>query len=180
MMLQPRLPRQRASRRTACALLFPFRPSAPPLSEVTIVAPQWHLLSAGQSRWLATTAPSLAFHQFARSGQTTLRYSTTLFSINCASRSYTCNSLANWLARSRQCPIHGPALAWLIVNAHKDIESRSWLTRFRGPVLIHGAKGMTREQYEHAFIFAINDCGLRDHFPGTLLFQRPGELRQAE
>lgn len=40
--------------------------------------------------------------------------------------------------------------AWLIVNGHKDIENRSWPTRFRGPVLIHAAKGMTREEYEDA------------------------------
>ncbi len=40
--------------------------------------------------------------------------------------------------------------AWLIVNGHKDIENRSWPTRFRGPVLIHAAKGMTRDEYEDA------------------------------
>lgn len=30
--------------------------------------------------------------------------------------------------------------AWLIVNGFKDIENRSWSTRFRGPVLIHAGK----------------------------------------
>jgi len=40
--------------------------------------------------------------------------------------------------------------AWLIVNGQKDIENRSWPTRFRGPVLIHAAKGMTRDEYEDA------------------------------
>lgn len=30
--------------------------------------------------------------------------------------------------------------AWLIVNGHKDIENRSWHTKFRGKVLIHAAK----------------------------------------
>lgn len=30
--------------------------------------------------------------------------------------------------------------AWLIVNGHKDIENRTWWTRFRGPVLIHAGK----------------------------------------
>jgi hypothetical protein len=40
--------------------------------------------------------------------------------------------------------------AWLIVNGHKDIENRSWPTRFRGPLLIHAAKGMTRAEYEDA------------------------------
>ncbi|APR39983.1 ASCH domain-containing protein [Paraburkholderia sp. SOS3] len=32
----------------------------------------------------------------------------------------------------------------------KDIENRSWPTRFRGRVLIHAAKGMTRAEYEDA------------------------------
>lgn len=30
--------------------------------------------------------------------------------------------------------------AWLIVAGHKDIENRTWSTRFRGPVLIHAGK----------------------------------------
>ena len=40
--------------------------------------------------------------------------------------------------------------AWLIVNGHKDIENRSWPTRFRGPVLIHAAKGMTMSSTKSA------------------------------
>lgn len=30
--------------------------------------------------------------------------------------------------------------AWLIVNGWKDIENRSWLTRFRGPIMVHAGK----------------------------------------
>jgi hypothetical protein len=30
--------------------------------------------------------------------------------------------------------------AWLVVNGHKDVENRSWPTRFRGEVLIHAGK----------------------------------------
>lgn len=30
--------------------------------------------------------------------------------------------------------------AWLIVNGHKDIENRDWLTKFRGPIAIHAGK----------------------------------------
>jgi hypothetical protein len=30
--------------------------------------------------------------------------------------------------------------AWLIVNGHKDIENRTWGTKFRGIVLIHAGK----------------------------------------
>lgn len=37
--------------------------------------------------------------------------------------------------------------AWLIVNGLKDIENRSWSTRYVGPLLIHASKGMTRAEY---------------------------------
>lgn len=37
---------------------------------------------------------------------------------------------------------------WAILNAGKNIENRDWTTRFRGPVLIHASKGMTRDEYE--------------------------------
>ena len=42
--------------------------------------------------------------------------------------------------------------AWLIVNGHKRFENRDWkpnnpCRRFRGPVLIHASKGMTRDEY---------------------------------
>lgn len=40
--------------------------------------------------------------------------------------------------------------AWAIVHAGKDIENRDWPTRFRGPVCIHAAKGMTRDEYDNA------------------------------
>ncbi|MDR5765003.1 ASCH domain-containing protein [Caballeronia sp. LZ028] len=44
--------------------------------------------------------------------------------------------------------------AWLIVNGHKDIENRTWPTRFRGRVLVHASKGMTRAEYEDVSAFA--------------------------
>ncbi|MGH8417983.1 MAG: ASCH domain-containing protein [Pseudomonas sp.] len=37
--------------------------------------------------------------------------------------------------------------AWLIINGGKDIENRSWHTKFRGRFLVHAAKGMTRDEY---------------------------------
>lgn len=48
--------------------------------------------------------------------------------------------------------------AWLIVNGYKDIENRTWYTKYRGPVLVHAAKGMTRSEYQMAcdFAFSIN------------------------
>ena len=44
--------------------------------------------------------------------------------------------------------------AWLIVNGHKQFENRDWQPKnpgrkFRGRVLIHASKGMTRDEYEH-------------------------------
>lgn len=41
--------------------------------------------------------------------------------------------------------IHQP-WAWLIVEGYKDIENRTWLTAYRGPVLIHA--GLTRADPE--------------------------------
>ena len=38
--------------------------------------------------------------------------------------------------------------AWAIIHAGKDIENRTWWTYYRGPVLIHAAKGMTRDEFE--------------------------------
>jgi hypothetical protein len=43
--------------------------------------------------------------------------------------------------------------AWLIVNGHKDIENRTWPTRFRGRVLIHAGATMTRADYEACCLF---------------------------
>lgn len=37
--------------------------------------------------------------------------------------------------------------AWAIIHAGKDIENRTWFTKYRGPVLIHAAKGMTIREY---------------------------------
>jgi len=43
--------------------------------------------------------------------------------------------------------------AWLVVNGFKDIENRTWQTKVRGPILIHAAKGMTRQEYEDCQYF---------------------------
>lgn len=40
--------------------------------------------------------------------------------------------------------------AWLILHAGKDIENRDWHTPYRGLILIHAGKGMTRDEYEGA------------------------------
>lgn len=40
--------------------------------------------------------------------------------------------------------------AWLIVNGYKDIENRSWRTKYRGQVLIHASQGVKKSEYERA------------------------------
>jgi ASCH domain len=38
--------------------------------------------------------------------------------------------------------------AWLVVNGHKDIENRTWATKFRGKVLVHaGVHKVTKAEY---------------------------------
>lgn len=44
--------------------------------------------------------------------------------------------------------------AWLILHGGKDIENRDWPTKFRGRVLVHAAKGMTRDEWESSWIHA--------------------------
>jgi hypothetical protein len=66
--------------------------------------------------------------------------------------------------------------AWLIVNGHKDIENRSWATKFRGPVLIHAAKGMTGAEYNDAYHFAL-EVGIK--IPPFNDLERGGIVGQA-
>jgi hypothetical protein len=44
--------------------------------------------------------------------------------------------------------------AWLILNAGKNIENRSWNTTIRGRILIHASKGMTTVEYNDAAAYA--------------------------
>jgi hypothetical protein len=58
--------------------------------------------------------------------------------------------------------------AWAILHRGKSIENRDWSTRFRGPVCIHAAKGMTMAEY-NSFIRTIHQVSLTHPFP-------PGEM----
>jgi hypothetical protein len=58
----------------------------------------------------------------------------------------------------------------------KWIENRTWATSFRGPMLIHAAKGMTNEEYERAAEFAL-DCGVA--VPAKSELQRGGIIGMA-
>lgn len=55
--------------------------------------------------------------------------------------------------------------AWLIVNGHKDIENRSWETRFRGRFIVHAGKKWGREQREDLEY-------VREEFPHLVLPER--------
>ena len=55
--------------------------------------------------------------------------------------------------------IRGPWWWFMVHGAfRKDIENRSWSTPFRGEVLIHASKGLTRAEYEDGCEFA-RECG---------------------
>ena len=43
--------------------------------------------------------------------------------------------------------------AWLIIHGGKDIENRSWRTKFRGRFLVHAAKGMTSNEFTQALLY---------------------------
>ncbi len=51
--------------------------------------------------------------------------------------------------------------AWLILNAGKNVENRLWSTPFRGRILLHASKTITRGDYDDAwrFVDALIDDG---------------------
>lgn len=55
--------------------------------------------------------------------------------------------------------------AWAIIHAGKDIENRTWETGYRGPVLIHAAKGMTQQEYADFCEFFSKKVGRRGITP---------------
>lgn len=76
--------------------------------------------------------------------------------------------------------------AWAIIHAGKDIENRNWsrlnatrpLLDFRGPVCIHAAKGMTRDEYEGAADFIASTGAITVPPPHEIL--RGGIIGTAE
>jgi hypothetical protein len=65
--------------------------------------------------------------------------------------------------------------AWAIIYAGKDIENRTWATTYRGPVLIHASKGMTRREYEDC-LAGLHHIGLTHPFPTGLTLPTFEEL----
>ena len=72
--------------------------------------------------------------------------------------------------------------AWLIIHAGKDIENRTWPTRFRGRVMIHASKGMTRMEYEDAMNWVVlnSRLPLGFHEPKFKELQRGGIIGETE
>lgn len=64
--------------------------------------------------------------------------------------------------------------AWLILHAGKDIENRNWQTSYRGPCLIHAAKGMTVMEYEEAAMFLTTEIPRKITLPAFDELQRGG------
>lgn len=63
--------------------------------------------------------------------------------------------------------------AWLIVNGHKDVENREWSTNYRGRVLIHAGKTMTRNEYDDCLSTALH-VGYNQYFPTREQLERGG------
>lgn len=63
--------------------------------------------------------------------------------------------------------------AWLIVNGHKDIENRVWSTSYRGRVLIHAGKTMTRDEYDDA-VATARYAGFNGALPSRNQLERGG------
>ncbi len=67
--------------------------------------------------------------------------------------------------------------AWLIVHGGKDIENRSWHTKFRGRFLVHAANGMTSNEFTMALLYC-SERGLP--MPDRDDMQRGGIIGSAE
>ena len=67
--------------------------------------------------------------------------------------------------------------AWLILHAGKDIENRSWHTKYRGRFLVHAAQGMTSNEFTQALLY----CAERDlPMPDRDDMQRGGIIGSVE
>jgi hypothetical protein len=49
---------------------------------------------------------------------------------------------------------------WAILHGGKRVENRRWNTAYRGPILLHAAKGCTEDEYHDAFIWMTQRFGL--------------------
>lgn len=72
--------------------------------------------------------------------------------------------------------------AWLIVNGHKDIENRTWHTKYRGRFLVHASAGCTRRAWGEAIQFALERGLIETPFevPALNELQRGGIIGSVE
>lgn len=54
--------------------------------------------------------------------------------------------------------------AWLILAGPKDVENRTWRTRYRGPLAIHAARRLD-EVYVPRFADLLAEIGLPEDYP---------------
>ena len=71
--------------------------------------------------------------------------------------------------------------AWLIAAGYKDIENRSWATKFRGECFIHASACLTRREYHECSDIALKiDHRLVSHMPCRADFLRGGIIGKCE
>lgn len=71
--------------------------------------------------------------------------------------------------------------AWLIIHGGKDIENRTWNTKYRGRFLVHASKGLTRKEYDEAFRYAVAiDSRFYRDFPDFDDLDRGGVIGSVE
>lgn len=70
--------------------------------------------------------------------------------------------------------------AWLIINGGKNIENRTWPTKFRGQVLVHAAKGMTRAEYDDASLRVAMAIDSKIQIPAFEVLERGGIIGSVE
>ncbi len=64
--------------------------------------------------------------------------------------------------------------AWLIANGHKDIENRTWRTKFRGKFLVHAGKKFDNAGYD----WVANEMNIA--LPDKKAFELGGIVGRAE
>ena len=52
-----------------------------------------------------------------------------------------------------------------LVGEIKDIENRTWHTKFRGRFLVHASQGLTKRQYAEAYQFCLESGALQPPYP---------------
>ena len=67
--------------------------------------------------------------------------------------------------------------AWAIVNAGKDVENRTWRTRFRGQICIHAAVGMTKHEFDF-FVDLARTAPIRTVWPSGIWVPEPPRLER--